>query len=121
MRAAGSRRSAARRAEYASATCAPVPDTTTRPSSSSRARSQKVETVRPSWLTSTTVQYNNADSLWGFNARLNYIFRPGDDLFVVYNEGRRAIFDHEGRQIAGVFDGRKDRSLQIKLTYSFDY
>ena len=73
------------------------------------------------WLTSTTVQYNNADSLWGFNARLNYIFRPGDDLFVVYNEGRRAIFDSIGQQIAGVFDGRKDRSLQIKLTYSFDY
>ena len=73
------------------------------------------------WLTSTTLQYNNADSLWGFNFRLNYIFRPGDDLFVVYNEGRRAIFDRAGRQIAGIFDGRKDRSLQVKFTYSFDY
>ena len=73
------------------------------------------------WLTSTIVQYNNADSFWGFNVRLNYIFRPGDDVFLVYNEGRRAIFDPDGSQIAGVFDGRKDRSLQLKFTYSFDY
>jgi hypothetical protein len=73
------------------------------------------------WLTSTTVQYNNTENFLGFNFRLNYIFHPGDDLFIVYNEGRQAIFDRGGREIAGVFDGRKDRSLQIKLTYSFDY
>ena len=64
------------------------------------------------WLTSTTVQYNNTDSFLGFNFRLNYIFRPGDDLFVVYNEGRR---------VGGLLDGQKDRTLQVKLTYSFDY
>ena len=73
------------------------------------------------WLTSTFLQYNSTDSFWGFNFRLNYIFRPGDDLFIVYNEGRHAILDPTGREIAGFFDGRKDRSLQIKLTYSFDY
>ena len=73
------------------------------------------------WLTSAIVQYNNENSFWGFNFRLNYIFRPGDDLFLVYNEGRRAIFDRDGNEITGVFDGRKDRSLQLKLTYSFDY
>ncbi|MCZ6751057.1 MAG: DUF5916 domain-containing protein [Acidobacteria bacterium] len=73
------------------------------------------------WLTSTIIQYNSTDSFWGFNFRLNYIFRPGDDLFLVYNEGRRAVFDDEGHRITGVFDGRKDRSLQLKLTYSFDY
>ena len=64
------------------------------------------------WLTSTTVQYNNNDSLLGFNFRLNYIFRPGDDFFLVYNEGRR---------VGGILDGQKDRSLQLKLTYSFEY
>jgi hypothetical protein len=73
------------------------------------------------WLTSTIVQYNSTDSFWGFNFRLNYIFRPGDDIFLVYNEGRRALFDPDGREIAGIFDGRKDRSLQLKFTYSFDY
>ena len=45
----------------------------------------------------------------------NFLFGPG------FSEGRRAIFDTDGRQIAGMFDGRKDRSLQLKLTYSFDY
>ena len=40
---------------------------------------------------------------------------------LVYNEGRRAIFDTDGRQVTSMFDGRKDRSLQLKLTYSFDY
>ena len=64
------------------------------------------------WLTTTTIQYNNVDSFAGINFRLNYIFRPGDDLFLVYNEGRR-----EG----GPLDGEKDRSLLLKLAYSFDY
>ena len=76
------------------------------------------------WLTSTTLQYNSADSFLGVNFRLNYIFRPGDDFFLVYNEGRRALFDEIGNvehRVTGVFDGQKDRSLQVKLTYSFDY
>ncbi len=73
------------------------------------------------WLTSTTIQYNSSDSFLGFNFRLNYIFRPGDDLFLVYNEGRQPVFDDEGHRVAGLLDGRRDRSLQVKLTYSFDY
>jgi hypothetical protein len=64
------------------------------------------------WLTTTTLQYNNVDTFAGLNFRLNYIFRPGDDFFLVYNEGR---------QVGGLLDGEKDRSLQLKLTYSFDY
>lgn len=64
------------------------------------------------WLTTTTIQYNNTDAFAGLNFRLNYIFRPGDDFFLVYNEGRR---------LGDVFDGRKDRSLQAKFTYSFDF
>ena len=64
------------------------------------------------WLTSTTVQYNNVETFAGLNFRLNYIFRPGDDFFLVFNEGRR---------VGGPLDGQKDRSLQAKLTYSFDF
>lgn len=64
------------------------------------------------WLTSTILQYNNADNFVGFNFRLNYIFRPGDDFFLIYNEGRR---------IGGPLDGQKDRTLQAKFTYSFDF
>ena len=64
------------------------------------------------WLTTTTFQYNNSDSFAGLNFRLNYIFRPGDDFFLVYNEGHR---------LDDVFRDQKDRILQVKLTYSFDY
>ncbi|MBI3934400.1 MAG: hypothetical protein HY316_06880, partial [Acidobacteria bacterium] len=64
------------------------------------------------WLTTTTFQYNNTDAFAGLKFRLNYIFRTGDDFFLVYNEGRR---------LGDVFDDRKDRSLQAKLTYSFDF
>ena len=64
------------------------------------------------WLTSTTIQYNSADSFLGFNFRLNYIFRPGDDFFLVYNEASR---------VGGLLDGQRDRTLQAKFTYSFDF
>ena len=81
------------------------------------------------WLTSTTIQYNsvdssgsaiqhlNSNSFWGVNFRLNYIFRPGDDFFLIYNEGRR----DQDLRLGPAFDLRKDRSLQLKLTYSLDF
>ena len=64
------------------------------------------------WLTSTIVQFGNGDHFLGFNFRLNYIFRPGDDFFLIYNEGRR---------VGGPLEGQKDRTVQAKLTYSFDF
>ncbi|MCC7416887.1 MAG: carbohydrate binding family 9 domain-containing protein [Acidobacteria bacterium] len=64
------------------------------------------------WLTTTTVQYNNVDAFAGVNFRLDYIFRPGDDFFLIYNEGR-ALND--------TLDGQRDRSLVAKLTYSLDF
>ncbi|MBI2818798.1 MAG: carbohydrate binding family 9 domain-containing protein [Acidobacteria bacterium] len=64
------------------------------------------------WLTSTTIQYDRESSFLGFNFRLNYIFRPGDDFFLIYNETRR---------VGGPLEGQKDRTLQTKLTYSFDF
>jgi len=48
-------------------------------------------------------------------------YHPEFPFGLGFSKGRRAIFDTDGRQIAGMFDGRKDRSLQLKLTYSFDY
>ena len=64
------------------------------------------------WLTSSTIQYDNIGEFFGYHFRLNYIFRPGDDFFLVYNEGR---------QIGGPADGQTDRTLKAKLTYSFDF
>jgi hypothetical protein len=64
--------------------------------------------VNSQLLTRTVLQYNNADSFKGVQFILDYIFRPGDDLFLIYKEARTK-------------DGRKDRTLVMKLTYAFDF
>jgi hypothetical protein len=62
------------------------------------------------WLTRAMLIWNSQDSNVLFNLRLNYIFQPGDDLFVVYNESR----------LYGEAGGPLNRSLILKLTYSVD-
>ncbi|MBI4458593.1 MAG: hypothetical protein HY648_00870, partial [Acidobacteria bacterium] len=64
------------------------------------------------WQTTTSVQYNNADSMLALQFRLNYIFRPGDDFFLVYSLGQAT---------GGTRFGQRDQTLAAKLTYSFDY
>jgi hypothetical protein len=62
------------------------------------------------WLTTTLAQYDSASQRHVLYVRLNYIYRPGDDLFIVFNQGRQ-----EGSR------NEPDRSLMIKLTYSLDF
>ena len=64
------------------------------------------------WLTSATIQYSNLRQLVNYRLRLNYIYRPGDDLFIIYNEGRN-VADHA--------DGFLGRSIMVKSTYSLDF
>jgi len=62
-------------------------------------------------LTSTVLQYNSDSDVVGLNFRLNYIYRPGDDLFIVFNEFRdrsQATTD-------------LDRQFIVKFTHSFDF
>jgi hypothetical protein len=63
------------------------------------------------WLTSTLLQYNSAGDLFGVNFRLNYIYRPGDDLFIVLND-----FRIRTGPVTSV-----DRSITVKFTHSFDF
>lgn len=63
------------------------------------------------WLTRTTLLLDSQGEEYTFNFRLNYIFRPGDDVFVVYTETR----------IYGEAAGLDNRALIVKSTYSFDY
>ena len=63
------------------------------------------------WLTRTTVLLDSQDQEYTVNFRLNYIFRPGDDLFVVYNETRN--YGSGGGQL-------QNRALIVKLTFSLD-
>ncbi len=64
------------------------------------------------WLTSYTVQYSNLDDFLNFRFRLNYIYRPGDDIFFIYNEGRN---------VDELESGLVGRSFMVKWTYSFDF
>ena len=63
------------------------------------------------WLTSTQLQYNSSNDVLGVNFRLNYIYRPGDDLFFVYTEFRD--------QTDPITD--LDRQIVLKFTHSFDF
>ncbi len=61
-------------------------------------------------LTSTIVQYNNTREIKGINFRLNYIYRPGDDFFLVYRDTRN-----------GLNPQFSDRAFLVKFTRSFDF
>jgi hypothetical protein len=65
------------------------------------------------WLTATTVQHNSVARLTAVNVRLNYIYRPGDDFFLIYNEAR-TLAD-------GSVTGTKNRSVLAKITRSWDF
>jgi hypothetical protein len=63
------------------------------------------------WLTTTLAQYDSASKRDNVYVRLNYIFRPGDDIFVVYNQSH----------VRGASLAQPDRSLMLKMTYSVDF
>ena len=62
------------------------------------------------WLTRATLLLDSQGEEYTLNFRLNYIFRPGDDVFIVYTETRRY----------GERPGLDNRALIIKSTFSFD-
>jgi len=47
-----------------------------------------------------------------FRFRINYIYRPGDDMFLIYNEGR---------SVDELESGLLGRSIMLKWTYSFAF
>jgi len=61
-------------------------------------------------ISSTTFQYNNAAQVKACNFRFNYIYRAGDDLFVVYRDIRNRL-DPE----------LSDRAILVKFTHSFEF
>ncbi|MDA2934250.1 carbohydrate binding family 9 domain-containing protein [Acidobacteria bacterium AH-259-D05] len=75
--------------------------------------SSKVSNIRinynftNNWLTSTTVQYDSIRDLVNVNFRINWIYRTGDDLFLVFNQARTSSLT--------------DRAIILKFTHSFDF
>jgi hypothetical protein len=64
------------------------------------------------WLTTTLAQYDSTARRSQVYVRLNYIYRPGDDVFIVFNQSR-----DRGQGLRG----QPDRSLMLKMTYSLDF
>lgn len=63
------------------------------------------------WLTTTLAQYDSASEQHVLFFRLNYIYRPGDDVFLVFN-----------RSTQGAAAGRPaDYTVMLKFTYSIDF
>ena len=60
-------------------------------------------------LTSTILQHDTTADRNVVYFRLNYIYRPGDDIFVVYNQAHTDGTD------------QTDRTLLVKMTYSLDF
>ena len=48
-------------------------------------------TLTPMMFVSSLVQYNSSNSTFSTNVRLRWEYRPGSELFVVYNEGRDTL------------------------------
>ena len=58
--------------------------------------------------TNALVQYNNLDKTISANLRLDFIHRPGSDLFIVFTEGRG---------VDGQLWDLSNRGFTVKLTY----
>jgi hypothetical protein len=59
-------------------------------------------------------QYNSSSDQWSTSARFRYIYRPGSDIYIVYDEVRR---DLENLPTTPFVDEYNDRRLIVKMTY----
>jgi hypothetical protein len=64
-------------------------------------------TITPLMFVSSLVQYNSSNNAVSTNARLRWEYRPGSELFIVYNEGR----DTQTRGLPDL----QNRSLIVKV------
>ena len=62
-------------------------------------------------------QYNSLSEQWSTSARLRYIFRPGSDIYVVYDEVRRDT----PITLDPFVEEFRDRQLLLKVTYLFSF
>ena len=70
-------------------------------------------TVTPQMFVSALLQYNSSNSSLGANLRLRWEYRPGSELFVVYNEQRDTLTPH--------FPELASRAFIIKINRLFRF
>ena len=73
--------------------------------------------LSPTMTLRTLTQYNSLTDQWSTAARFNYIYRPGSDIYIVYDELRRNAYDEFGR--FNEFASFRERQLIVKVTYLF--
>ncbi len=64
---------------------------------------------------SAFIQYNSAVNAMATNIRFRYNPREGNDLYIVYNEGRNTNLDREIPRLPGI----SSRTIMVKYTYTF--
>lgn len=64
--------------------------------------------LSPNMTLRALAQYNSSTHQWSTSVRFNFIYRPGSDLYIVYDEVRR--------DVPGLAEFR-DRQLILKFTY----
>ncbi len=67
--------------------------------------------LNPKMLFNALIQYNENSDALGLNLRFNWIYRPGADLFVVFNQTWNAPNANDAT--------REDRQIVVKFTYLF--
>jgi len=65
--------------------------------------------VTPNLSTNTYLQYNDLGDLLSLNLRFNWIYRPGSDVFLIFNQNWRAP------SLGNL--SVSDRAVILKLTY----
>jgi len=66
---------------------------------------------------SSFVQFNSADNAVATNLKLRYNPKEGNDLYIVFNEGRNTDLDLENPRLPAV----NNRSILFKYTYTFTW
>jgi hypothetical protein len=77
------------------------------------AGSRVTYTLTPLMFTSALLQYNSGTSSVSVNARLRWEYRPGSELFVVYNEDRNTL--------TRSFPSTNTRAIIVKINRLFRY
>ena len=70
--------------------------------------------ISPATFISSLVQYNSNTNAMTANVRLRWEYRPGSELFIVYNEERDAAMATE-------FSGLRTRALIVKMNRLFRF
>ena len=69
--------------------------------------------LSPTMSLRSIIQYNSSSDQWGTSARFRYIYRPGSDIYIVYDEVRR----DETILLSPWVEQFRERQLIVKMTY----